>query len=739
MGQNSPMRADVSGARLSVVSVVILGLFAALFSRLWFLQVAASPGLEQTVVANLERTIILPPTRGRILDTTGRILADNKPSLSVVVDQNQLRDKLKRAALFERLSGALQTPTANLEERYQSVLYERLLPLPVADDVTEATGLFIKERSEDYVGVDVIETSRREYRFAPLASHIVGYVGKIQAGAWPTLKTQGYRISDLTGSAGIEKSYEKELRGKAGYRKVEIDASNRPVRVIDEVLPEPGLDVLLTLDLKVQQFAEQALAVQLAKRQLERPPRPINLTNGQPFGDPKPLFPATIGSVVVIDAQNGAVVAMASNPTFDPRWYDGTTSPAKLDSLFGNEKGPDGSDKKGVDGRPVARFDGPLFNRAISGQYAIGSTMKLFTATAAMRYGVVDPQAIYEDVGVWTFPEGFCRNEEPGSCKRKNAGNAKYGEVTLADALMVSSDAYFYELGSNLYNGTEKGTDPLQTELRNFGFGSSTKVGIPGEQPGLIPDASIKKALADRGVIKAIEGRDFYLGDSVNMAIGQGLIGVTPLQLANGYATFANGGTHRQPRIVRALVEPAAPDKEPGRVDLDKLIAVKLLDPVILHQNELPPYIALPVLDGLRRVVSTDRHNGKSGTAQDAFLGYNQLKFPVWGKTGTAQTDNLRDERDTALFASFGGPDGAPPRYGMAAILEDSGFGGQAAAPLSRCIWEALADPSIMLEPRQSEPLDRTQTAPAFRVSTRGLDLSCLDIDFSEKAAVGNE
>ena len=408
------MRAEVSGVRLSVLSIVVLGLFAALFARLWFLQVAASPGLEQRVAANRERIVFLPAIRGRIIDAEGRVLADNKPSLSVVVDQNQLRNKSKRLEIFALLGGPLNKTIEQLEAQYQSEAYNRLLPLPVAEDVSEQTGIYLKERVENYPGIDVIEVYNRDYRYAPLAAHIVGYVGRITKEEWPELQLKGYRQADKIGQNGVERTFEDELRGKPGYKRVEVDALNRVLRELERVDPIPGKDVQLTIDLKLQMYAEQVLQIELNKRRTERPPRPVSKTDGQPFGDEKPLFPAPVGSVVVLDPQSGGVMAMASNPTFDPRWYDGNTPPAVLDAMFGYETNPDGTQKLDRGGLAIPRNNGPIFNRAVSGQYAIGSTMKLFTASSGIRYIGLDPDEEWEDVGKWEFPEQFCRRERTG-------------------------------------------------------------------------------------------------------------------------------------------------------------------------------------------------------------------------------------------------------------------------------------------------------------------------------------
>lgn len=718
------MRAETSAIRLSVLGVTVLALFAALFGRLWFLQVAASPGLEVKVADNRVRTVALPPPRGRIIDSLGRVLADNRQGLSVVVDQNEIRNAKKRAALFTVLAGALRKFPEDLEARYQSPDYPRLLPLPLAEDIPEPEALWIRERIVDYPGVDVVESSARSYRYAPTASAIVGYLGKIQKETVKKYTDKGYQQNELVGIAGVEKTFEDELRGKPGFRKVEIDSNNRVVREVERVDPTPGNDVQLTIDLQQQQYTELILQAELVKRRQERPQRDVSLITGELTGPEKPKFTAPDGAVVVEDATNGEIVALASNPGFDNRWYDGKSDGKTLSALFGfdeveNDQG---------EATKIPRNGSPLFDRTVSGTFAIGSTMKLFTAIAGIRNGLIDPKAKFDDTGKWKMPQ--CEAAEPGGCDKKNAGGAVYGKVTLSDALTVSSDAYFYDLGARLWLETAVGTYPLQSELRRFGMGSQLGIKLPGEQAGRVPDAAAKKALADAGVIDKFAGSKFFTGDNVNLAIGQGLTSITPLQLANAYAGFANGGTVWRPRIVKALYAPGMPDRTFGLADLSKGQKIKVYDPEIFGQVDLPAEITEPIRDGLKRVLYDSLDNGQPSTARDTFKDWDQESYPIWGKTGTAQIDS-NDWNDTSLFASFGGPKENPSKYAVASIIEKAGFGGQASAPTVRCIWTALSHPEVMPGLVPIVALDRTKVVPRQWTTPENFDASCLDVQFA--------
>ena len=718
------MRAETSGIRLSILGVTVIGLFAALFSRLWFLQVAAEPGLERIVASNRIRTVPLPPTRGRILDEKGRVLADNRQGLSVVVDRNGIRSAKKRFAAFHDLSGPLNKTVAEMEARYKDVLYDPLLPLPLAEDVPETMAIFLRERIIDYPGVDVVDSGQRSYRYSPVASAIVGYMGKIQKGSERTYsKENGYAPNDLVGIYGIEKSFEQELRGKPGSRRVEIDSNNRVVRVLDQVDPEPGLDVQLTIDIKKQQYAEQILNAEILKRRGERPPGKRSLIDGT-VGPAGQLFEAPEGAVSVLTT-TGDVVALASYPSFDNRWYDGKTDGKTLETLFGSHDGIDESGQKVV----IPNNGAPLVDRSISTQFAIGSTMKLFTSIAAIRNGILDPSSKFEDTGKWSMPG--CKPGEPIACDLTNAGGAVYGTINLSDALSVSSDAYFYTLGASLWLDTPVGSNALQSELRSFGFGSRLGIALPGEASGLIPDAELKKALAKKGAIGKFEGSKYFTGDNVNLAIGQGLLGITPLQLANGYASFANGGTVWKPRIVKAIYEPGTPDLTFGLADVKNAKKVRDVEREKLNQVILSDEMVHPIKKGLRGVLSggTFGTQFQPSTAGDTFKDWAFDDFPIWGKTGTAQIDS-KDDHDTSLFASFGGPKDEEPKYAVASILKQSGFGGQASAPLVRCIWTALMDEKNIPELPPVAPLDKSNVIPRSWTVPVGFDASCLEVQF---------
>ncbi len=711
MGKNGPVRAETSAWRLSVLGLVVVVLFGALFTRLWFLQVAADPTLEQRLAEVKTRRVILPATRGRILDRDGRILADNRPSINVSVDREVYRRSADRAALFERLSPLVGATVEELEERWNDVNIDPLLPVPVAEGVDEPTAIWLKERAEDYPGVEVEEGFQRRYPYAPIGSHVVGYLGKLDGNEFRELRVKGYRLSDSVGKAGIERSFEEDLRGKPGWVEYEIDATGRPLRLVAQQDPVPGNDVMLTIDLRLQQYAEQILQVGLERRRLVRPCVKENRFDEE-CTVPKNAFRAPAGTSVVQDPQTGEILAMASNPPFDNRWFTAPLPTKLFDAVF---KARDPKDKEAIRNKYPA-----LLNYAIQGTYQIGSTMKLFTSMAALKYlpsgspGKVpgtpgfSAEDTYLDVGRWLLPG--CAPDEPGGCTRRNAGGTVYGERNLEEAMIVSVDTFFYELASRMYDETVKGTQPQQTVLAEFGMANRPLgIDLPFEQEGLIPTAAIKRSLADKGAIPKSQGRDFFRGDAVNLAIGQGLVGVTPLQLVSGYSTFANGGTLYRPLIARAVLAPGLPKKGSGVLDLSGAAAkvVREYKPEVKGAVEIPASMREPLMAGLQGALFDRVEGGFQGTALGAWESYPYRDlFPVAGKTGTAQTKFVAltaeqlankekepdfSEYDRSLFAAFGGQSLDKPEFTVVTVMEEAGFGGQAAAPVTKCIFEKLA------------------------------------------------
>jgi penicillin-binding protein 2 len=694
-------------SRLAVLATVAMLLGSLLTVRLWFLQAVDAPGLEQRVQEVRTRTVKLTSERGRIFDIKGRIMADNERLLTITLDRAVISGPLARQQMWNRLSGALGMSVQELEDRYVSKRYNQLQPVPLKEDVSEDLAIFLRERSEDYPGIDIVENWRREYPYAPMASHVLGFLGAIRESETTYYKNLGYDPDARVGQFGVEQTYESVLRGKSGYVKYEVDSRGRILRLIERKEPIPGNDLQLTINLDIQQFTEQALQTEVMVRRRTEAPNVLS------FGQPDPAYPeityykAPAGSTVVLNHETGEVVAMASYPNFDNRWFNAGITSEKFAELFPVTKDPDQS---------------ILVNRAISGRYNLGSAFKPFVAFAALNTGQLAGGTDYtlKDEGTYkleSIPKERCQLNV--KCVFKNAvcGNGapcKYGRINVVTALAVSSDVFFYKIGEQIF--TQRGNKPvLEEQVRLFGFGSPTEIDLPYEFIGTIPNKDLKQRLAASGAIAKDEGRGFYVGDNVQFSIGQGLLSASPLQLAVGYGALANGGKVVRPRVVRAILAPGTPNGKSGRVNLAKSIVLQsFAEPQVVRDIQIRPEIRDPIVRGLTRViegpgVTSDFYHATTG--EKLFRSYPSRSLPIAGKTGTAQGAGNLPWNDSSVFASFSKDPKQP--YSVVAYLEKSGYGSRAAAPVVKCVYTALAGKVAVAPAVPADPLDIASFAVA--------------------------
>lgn len=694
-------------SRLAILATVAMLLGSLLTVRLWFLQAVDAPGLEQRVQEVRTRTVKLTSERGRIFDIKGRIMADNERLLTITLDRAVISGPLARQQMWNRLSGALNTSVEELEDRYVSKRYNQLQPVPLKEDVSEDLAIFLRERSEDYPGIDIIETWRREYPYAPMASHVLGFLGAIRESETTYYKNLGYDPDARVGQFGAEQTYESTLRGKSGFVKYEVDSRGRILRLIERKEPIPGNDLQLSIDLDIQQFTEQALQTEIMVRRRTEAPSVLS------FGQPDPAYPeityykAPAGSTVVLNHETGAIVAMASYPNFDNRWFNAGISSEKFAELFPTTKDPDQS---------------ILVNRAISGRYNLGSAFKPFVAYAALNTGQLAGGTKYslKDEGTYkleSIPKERCQLNV--KCVFKNAvcGNGapcKYGRINVVTALAVSSDVFFYKIGEQIF--TQRGNKPvLEEQVRLFGFGSPTEIDLPYEFIGTIPSKSLKQRLAASGAIAKDEGRGFYVGDNVQFSIGQGLMSASPMQLAVAYGTLANGGLVMRPRVVHAILAPGTPNGKSGRVNLAKSTVLQsFAEPQVVRDIGARPEIVDPIVRGLSRVITgpgvrSDFYHATTG--EKLFRSYPNKTLPIAGKTGTAQGAGNLPWNDSSVFGSFSKDPKKP--YSVVAYLEKSGYGSRAAAPVVKCVYTALAGKTAVATAVPADPLDIASYAVA--------------------------
>lgn len=614
--------------RSSIVGVVVLALFSALFARLWFLQVAATDQFRAAATSNSVRDIVEPPVRGRILDAQGRVLVDNRVGNRITVDRKLPPAQQKR--VLERLSPLLKTPLKRLEARLGDPRISPYTAVPVAYDVDYPILAYVSEHREEFPGVRAEAVPVREYPYGSMAFHELGYLGEINANE---LKAQvdpsQYQLGDKIGKSGVELTYESDLRGRPGMKQVEVDATGRVLRQLHSRPSVPGNDVHLTLDVDMQYAAEQALKQGIAAARTSR-----DFADKNRFHTLK----ATAGAAIVLDVATGSVVALASQPDFDANKF--------------------------VDGIPLAIWNSlaakennlPLVNRAISGEYFPGSTFKLVTAVAGLRSGLINANTPFNDTGAYRYPT------DP---THPFTGENANGRVDLSRALTVSSDPYFYKIGGDLYfrqHHGQPGGDALQTVAREFGFGQPTGIALPSESTGLVADAAWTKRMHETDPTN-FPYADWLPGDNIQSAIGQKDVLVTPMQLASAYATLANGGTRFSPRLADAVTD----------VNLKK---VRDLLPITLGTVEIPERNAL--LAGFTGVVENPK-----GTASQAFAGF--PKGLAAGKTGTAQ---VTGKQNTSWFVGM--TPATNPKYVVLAVVEEGGYGAQTAAPIVRTIMDQL-------------------------------------------------
>ncbi len=629
------------GLRLTVMGFVVLGLFSMMIVRLWSLQVLQGPAARQYESSLSTRTVLISPPRGLILSRTGTVLVGNKV-MSIVTLNRQAA--LNDPGLIERLAVALGiTPAqinADLNDQQDS-LYE---PVPVAVAVSTSTILYLSVHRSEFPGVTISYVAERTYPKGDLGVQMLGYVADITASQLKVLAKDGYLASDVIGQSGVEAQYERFLRGKSGKQVLEVDSLGDPVGTQSLTPPTPGDDVILNIDVGLEEEVQRALGAQLANL------RASGLS-------------ATSGAGVVLDPQNGAVLAMVSLPSYNPQWWVGGMSTAHWADLT----------------RPSAQD--PLLNRAIAGAYQPGSTFKLATATAALQDGIITPSTLIYSPGTFTLPN--CS----GACTFHSSGYESCGQCNIVTAIAMSDDVFFYNLGYDFFMSPRKSLQlGIQREAALYGFGKPTGVDLPGEYPGQVDGPALRQQqhAADPA---AFPSSYYGPGDALETAFGQGETLVTPLQIANAFSTFANGGTRYAPEVAAAIASPT------GKV-------VKIFKPKVLGHVKMSTSTYDTILTGLQDVVK----DYPVGTASGIFLGYHYSAFPLAGKTGTATTSSVPGAQPTAVFVAFGPATGpvTAPKYCVVVVIPGAGYGDAASAPVVRQIFQYLIShpvPKLNLHP----------------------------------------
>jgi penicillin-binding protein 2 len=641
--------------RVAMLGGIAFVLFAIVFFRLWYLQVLSGDQYLQQARDNRVRELRVQAPRGEVLDRGGNVLVENRAATVVQLDPEALpaveRDAAatwgqQMTARSRRPKGqrgpliAIPRPTTpHLEQRFKSLarvlrmspktIQERvvrsLATLPYANvtvkvDVDVPQRNFLVEQPERFPGVSVERRYLRRYPQGSLAAQLVGSIGEIDDKELELKRFKGVPQGTVVGQGGLERAYDQYLRGVDGSTRITIDALGRPKNSTQGRDPTPGRSVRTTLDSNVQQTGEKYL------RQV------IEQGSG------------VAGGFVAMDPRNGDVLGLGSYPTFKPSVLSRPLSQKTADRLYSDQ------------------FGAPLFNRAISGSYPTGSIFKPITALAAMSTGVVQPQDVINDTG--------CIEIGANHEERCNAGKEPLGDVNMTSAMSKSSDVYFYKMGERL---NPLGGQPLQRWARRMGLGHTTGIDVPGEFGGTIPDRTWrerlnrKEAACRKRTHRACgyadgSNRPWTVGDEVGLAIGQGDLQATPLQMAVAYAALANGNRRVRPHLGAAVEDSG------GRL-------LQRIEPGTSKPIRFDPVALETIRDGLHEATL-------EGTSADVWKGWPQDRYPVFGKTGTAQRNNR--PQDQSWYAAFVN-DRARPIV-VIVTVEDGGWGAEAAAPIARTI-----------------------------------------------------
>ncbi|HET6868571.1 MAG TPA: penicillin-binding protein 2 [Solirubrobacteraceae bacterium] len=655
--EERPAMSPQLARRVAIVGTISLALFAILFFRLWFLQVLSTDHYALAANGNFIRPVEVAAPRGQILDRNGTILASSQRAYAVMIsppelpvpitDKNLAHPPRADAGLYNLLAHVVGLPTKRQPchvnghgvlhmSQIACAVVQEYVQLPyaeatVATDITRHQLYYLSERQASFPGVSVQQIYQRHYPMGDVASQVLGIVSRITASETKNPFYKGASQNDSVGQSGLEASYDRYLRGVDGAEKVKVDALGNFVGTMNETAPLAGNNLKLALDAKLEQVGQQSLQESIDSN-----------------------YPANGGAFVALNPDNGQVYAIGSLPTYNANLF---TRPVPF-SVYRAQFGANSGD--------------PQVNRAYQSAGPTGSTFKPITSTAALEAGVWSTSSIFDDTGQ------FCISNQ---C-RHNAGHAVDGSLDLLNALKVSSDDFFYNLGA-LTNSPAPHGGPLQHWAHLYGIGRKTGIDLPDENAGNLPDAQWRdgrnklEAECDSATgpfkgkpkhppggcgIAFGDNRPWSIGDNESLAVGQGDVQVTPLQLAVAYAAIANGGTIVTPHLGLDVQSP------------DGFVQRSFNPPPQRHFNINPLYLET-IRAGLRAAASQP-----GGTSADVFQNFPQQ---VYGKTGTAQYNG---QQDYAWYACFVPSSATTKPIVVVVTVEQGGFGAVGAAPVARQI-----------------------------------------------------
>jgi penicillin-binding protein 2 len=589
--------------RIAILGAVVVAAIATVLLRLWSLQILDGQHYRTLAQDHGVLDVRVHPPRGEILDRNGKVLVDNRTVMTLQLRPSDLpNDRTDRRRELAKLGDLLGLSQREIRQRVRATPQYAGYPVVLKQGLDRRVLFYLLENKESFPGVSVERTYVRKYSEGTLAAHLLGLVGQISPRQLKQPKYQGLQPGDIIGQAGVEYSYDKFLRGTAGSERIQVDALGRPRGTLGRRAAQAGDSLRLTLDSGLQEVGESALRAR-----------------GLP------------GAFVAMNVHSGAVLGMGSYPTYDPSFYTQPHTKAQYDA-FGNRAGD------------------PLVDRADQGGYPTGSAFKPITATAALEDGLITPSTIFNDTG----------SLDIGGLVVHNAGGAANGPIDMSTALQVSSDVYFFDLGLHA-SASGKGGQ-IQDWAFKYGLGRNPNIDIPNASAGLIPTPAWRNRVYQSHKNPYID-RPWNQGDNVNLAVGQGDVMVTPLQLARAYAALANGGTLVKPHLGARIVNVN------GKT-------VERIKPPPTRHLDISQETRSVILGGLERAAMEP-----GGTSYPVMGGF---PFPVAGKTGTAERGTGQEDQSWySVVAPYDNP-----QIVVTVTVEHGGFGVESAAPIARSILE---------------------------------------------------
>lgn len=589
------LKLSIDQPRLRVVIMIIGLVLLFLFGKTLWLQLVEGKEYREISEGNRIRIETIKARRGIIYDRNGTLLTRNVPNFTfALIPADIPEDSELRNETFETIARILEIPLVELKQRLEDIPDYSYEPVEIEDQIDYDKALLLQVEIKGLPGAKLSIKDSREYLEPASTAHLVGYTGKITKAELSQNQDQDYLRTDVIGKTGLEYQYENILKGIDGKKRIEVDAFGKEKKLVASKDPESGDNLTLSVDLGLQKVLNESLN------------KMVKQTN------------SSGGAAVALDPRNGEVLAIVSVPGFDSNEFVKGIDAEKFQDLLNNP-------------------NRPLFMRAVSGQYPSGSTIKPVIAAAALQEGIINANTTVLSTGGIKVGPNFFPDWKAGG----------HGITDVKKAIAESVNTFFYTIGGGFEDFTGLGVDQITSYAHLFGLGEPLEIDFPSEASGFLPTKQWKEET---------KGERWYLGDTYHLAIGQGDLLVTPLQVASYTSTIANGGTVYQPHILKSILDPATN-------------LITNIDPNIIRSNFISSQNIRTVKEGLRQAVT-------SGSA----VALQNLSVAAAGKTGTAQFGD--NSKTHAWFTGFAPYDS--PELVITVIVEEGGEGYAAALPVAR-------------------------------------------------------